>query len=130
MGQITEDKEKMTEEAMQFLQLDDPTKYKKKIKGFAAPFNMTEKDDRIKKNEKSQRYKFKSKEDKEAIKAKVRKLKQDRENAKLKEKQEKERHYHKQRNVMKNLHEKLMREKLGNGEIDMNAYQARNHNPI
>ncbi|CAI2372176.1 unnamed protein product [Moneuplotes crassus] len=130
MSQISEDKEKMTEEAMQFLQLDDPTKYKKKIKGFAAPFNMTEKDDRIKKNDKSQRYKYTSKEDKEAIKAKVRKLKQERENAKLKEKHEKDRHYHKQRNVMKNLHEKLMREKLGNGEIDMNAYQARNPNPI
>ncbi|CAI2368309.1 unnamed protein product [Moneuplotes crassus] len=130
MTKIPEDIEKMTEEALQYLQIDDPSKYKKKIKGFAAPFNMTEKDDRIKKNEKSQKYKFKPQEEKEIIKEKVKQIKQERENAKIKEKQDQEKRYNKNRSAMKNIHEKLMKKKLSNGEIDLEPTQGRNHNPI
>lgn len=134
MESISDDQEKLHEEALQFIQCDDMNKYRKKIKGFVAPFSsaVQSKDSKSSKTDKSKRYKFKSKEDKEAIKAKVAKIKKDRENAKNQEKIDKEKNYQKQRKMMKNLHSKLMREKMGNGDNDMyvDANQPRHSNPL
>lgn len=109
-----ENEDEMREEALQLIECDDPHKYRKKIIGFAAPFNMTEKDDRIAKDDKSRRYKFKPKEEKEIIKQRVKELKQQRQTEKTHKEKEKDQQYQKHRLVMKNLHHKLMREK---GEV-------------
>lgn len=109
-----ENEDEMREEALQLIECEDPHKYRKKIIGFAAPFNMTEKDDRIAKDDKSRRYKFKSKEDKEIIKQRVKELKQQRQIEKAHKEKEKDQQYQKHRLVMKNLHHKLLREK---GEV-------------
>jgi hypothetical protein len=103
--------EELTEEALKLMQCDDPLKYRKKIKGFSAPFNMTEKDDRISKDDKALKYKFKSKEDKEAIKKKVNEIKKQRQHQRLTQEQEKDKMYKKHRYIMKNLHNRLLREK-------------------
>lgn len=109
--EVTE--EELIEEALQLMQCDDPHKYRKKIKGFTAPFNMTEKDDRISKDDKALKYKFKSKEDKEAIKKKVEEIKKQRQQQRANQEQEKEKMYKKHRHIMKNLHNRLLREKGG-----------------
>lgn len=120
-----EDEDELREEALSMMQCDDPHKYRKKIVGFAAPFNMTDKDDRIRKDDKSLKYKFKSKEDKALIKKKVNEIKKQREQEKKAQNTEKEKQYQKHRNVMKNLHYKLLREKgQAPHEGSMPAYQV------
>jgi len=74
---------------------------------------MTEKDDRISKEDKAMRYKFTSKQDKDAIKKKVKEIKRQREQEKQTQQKEQDKAYFKHRNVMKNLHHKLLREKGG-----------------
>lgn len=119
-----EDEEELKEEALQLIQCEDPTKYRKKIIGFSAPFNMTDKDDRIKKDDKAMKYKFKSKEDKEKIKKKVSEIKQQREAQKTTQDKVKEKQYQKHRNLMKNLHHKLLKEKGQAPQDGMPGYQV------
>ena len=124
---LDQDDKQFLEEALKLMECHDPVKYRKKIVGFVAPFNMTEKDDRIKKDEKAMKYKFKSKEDKKAIKEKVLEIKKLRELQKEKEKKDKDAQYQKHRNIMKNLHIKLLRQKDGTvQETNLPAYQIQN----
>ena len=126
-----EDEEKLKEEALQYIQWEDPNKYKKKIIGFSSPFGVIDKNERIDKEDKSKKYKFKSKEDKELIKAKVREIKTQRDNQKKKKDQEKEDQYQKHRNLMKNLHFKLMKDKDGGfKEGTIPAYQLKSEDQI
>jgi hypothetical protein len=92
---------------------------------------MTDKDDRIAKDDKSKKYKFKSKEDKEIIKQKVQQLKKQREENKKREQALKDQKYQKGQQMMKNLHYKLLQEK-GQGPIEASipAYQAHNSSQI
>ena len=120
------DEEEFRKEAYNMIQCHDPHKYRKRIVGFISPFGTTDKDERVNKEEKSKRYKFKSKEDKELIKARVKEIKTLRENEKKKKEQEKEELYQKNRNLMKNLHYKLLKDKDGNiKEGAIPAFQAR-----
>jgi hypothetical protein len=92
---------------------------------------MTDKDDRIAKDDKSKRYKYVPKEAKEVIKAKVQELKKQRVIAQESERAEKEKHYIKNRQMMKNLHHKLLR---GKGEEpiggDIPPYQIRDNSQV
>jgi hypothetical protein len=101
------------------------------IKGFSAPFNMTEKDDRIGKDDKSKKYKFTPKEDLNIIKQKVKDLKKQRALKKEIEREEKEKHYVKNRNMMKNLHHQLIRDKGGEPmESDVPPYVTHKNSQI
>jgi hypothetical protein len=59
--------EECREELLQYLECHDPSKYRKKIKGFHIAFNIRDKDLRIKSDELS-KYKFQSKLPPEEIK--------------------------------------------------------------
>ena len=123
--------DQLNEEALQLIQCDDPLKYKKKIVGFSSPFGVIDKNERIDKDDKSRKYKFKSKEDKAVIKAKVKEIKAQRENQKKKKELEREEQYIKHRNLMKNLHYKLMKDKDGGfKEGTIPAYQVKSEDQI
>lgn len=126
----SEDEKVLEEEALSFIQCDEPSKYRKKIVGFAAPFNMTEKDERIKRDDKGLKYRYKTKEDKKAIKDKVNEIKTKRAELKDKEKTDKQEQYVKHRNYMKNLHLKLLRQKDGGEGGPIPAYPIRDSNEI
>ena len=120
----------MTEEALLFINWDEAAKYRKKIKGFISPFNTVDKSENVRKDNKNKKYKFKPKEDIKIIKEKVKILKKSRVAAKEREKENENKLYQKHRNIMKNLHHKLMREKGEHIEGEVPMYQARNNSQI
>ena len=102
-------------------------KKQKNIKGFVLPFNTSEKG---KKEDKVKKYKFKSKEDIQLIKEKVKALKKEREDAKKREEEMKNKEYQKHRNVMKHLHNKLIREKGEPVDTEDMIHPARNNSQV
>lgn len=97
--------EEFQEEILSFLQCDDPKAYKKKSKGFILPFNTRAK------YEDTNNYKFKKKQNIEEIKKKVQKLKLARQKQKVEEEKKKKYDYTKHQNIMKRMHEDLLRDK-------------------
>jgi len=126
----THSDEELKEEIMQMIQCDDPHKYRKQIVGFTSPFGAVDKGERIGKDDRSKRYKFKLKENKEVLKAKVQEIKNLREQEKQRNSKFKDELYHKHRNIMKNLHKKIMREKDGDVGGSPQAYLVKSEEQI
>lgn len=113
------------EDILAYLECHDPSKYRKKIKGFHIAFNIREKDLRVKETELS-KYKFQSKLPPEEIRrlAAEAKLKRVQDKS-LKDKEEKEK-YQREREALRKMHEQMRREKglvVGKREGFKGGYQ-------
>lgn len=97
--------EEYQEEILAYLEIDNPRIFKKKARGFMLPFNT-----RAPHND-TNSYKIKRKQNIDEIKEKVQKLKKAREKHKIEEEKKKKHDYTKHQNIMRKMHEDLMRDK-------------------
>ena len=97
--------EQYREEILVYIKCDDPKEYKNKNKGFMLPFNTRAK------YEDTNRYKFKKKADIENVKREVQRLKEQRIKRKKDEETKKNTIYQRNQNIMKKMHEELLRDK-------------------
>jgi len=95
------------EEIFTYLHVDHDKSFRTKIQNFSLPFNTRAK------REDTNNYKHKSKKDIDKIKMEVQKLKQKREMARRLEEKKKETLYQRNQNIMKRMHEDLVRDKGG-----------------
>ena len=98
-----------TEDMMEFMECDDPTKYRKKIKGFHMAFNIREKM-RIPDEEKS-KYKFKSKQPIDEIKKNVEEIKIKRTSERVQREREEQEKQERDREALRKMHEQMRKEK-------------------
>ena len=98
-------KDEYQDQILEFLECDNAKAYKKKNKGFSLPFNTRAK------YEDTNNYKFKRKQNIEEIKQKVQTLKKQRQQVKEEKDNHKNTQYIKGQNVMRRMHEDLLRDK-------------------
>lgn len=98
--------EEYQEEILNFLECDNPKVYRKKMKGFMLPFNT-----RTRYEDETNHYKAKKNKDIEEIKKQVRLIKSQREKQRNEQEAKKNNEYTKHQNVMRKMHEDLLRDK-------------------
>lgn len=99
--------EEYKEEIFTFVECDSSKSYRKRIKNFSLPFNTREK------YEDTNRYRFKKKKNIDQIRKEVQKLKERRTMQKKKEDNKKNTQYIRNQNIMRKMHEELVRDKGG-----------------
>ena len=97
--------EEYQEEILKYIDWDNPKIYRKKMKGFMLPFNSRSK------YEDTNQYKFKIPKDIEEIRKQVRLIKSQREKQRMQNDVKKRFEYDRHQNIMRKMHEGIMRDK-------------------
>jgi hypothetical protein len=93
------------EEILEFLKCDNPKEYKKRSKTFMLPFNTRAK------HEDTNNYRFKRKQNIDEIKQKVQQMKEMRNKNRNEDETKKNTQYKKHQNIMRKIHEDILRDK-------------------